>query len=260
MTTLLFVAAIAAIANAVALPPERDTLLVAALEHPLVANATREGRLGWVRPVPWSHQAVLFVALVSTVGVAVTPPCLEDAVAVVALELPVLTAFHLVAVFFVAVVRTVLIPVAVPGHGEASPSGFTLKLSPVRPRIALGGRGCAVALITPILAILLQIAFPLGIDALPVLTTELLVAARCLRTILLVALVTTVIVEVTLPVAWNALSIGTLELVVFAFFLALFVVLICVVPTVRDSVTEPRLSNAEAVATLPLILGALAVR
>merc|ERR1719239_1841907 len=145
MTTLLFVAAIAAIANAVALPPERDTLLVAALEHPLVANATREGRLGWVRPVPWSHQAVLFVALVSAVGVAITPPCLEDAVAVVALELPVLTAFHLVAVFFVAVVRTVLIPITVPCHWEASPSGFTLKLSPVRPCIALGGRGCAVA-------------------------------------------------------------------------------------------------------------------
>merc|ERR1719239_318633 len=150
MTTLLFVAAIAAIANTVALPPERDTLLIAALEHPLVANASRESRLGWVRPVPWSHQAVLFVALVSTVGVAVTPPCLEDAVAVVALELPVLTAFHLVAVFFVAVVRTVLVPITVPGHWEASPSGFTLQLSPIRPRIALGGRGCAVALVTPI--------------------------------------------------------------------------------------------------------------
>jgi hypothetical protein len=139
MTTLLFVAAIAAISHTVALPPERHTLLVAALEHPLVANTSWESRLGWVRPVPWSHQAVAFIALVSTVGVAVTPPCLEDAVAVIALELPVLAALHLVAVLFVAIVWAVLIPVAVPGHRETSPSSFALQLGPVRPCVALGG-------------------------------------------------------------------------------------------------------------------------
>merc|ERR550532_1692140 len=139
MTTLLFVAAIAAISHTVALPPERHTLLVAALEHPLIANTSWESRLGWVCPVPWSHEAVTFVALVSAVGVAVTPPCLEDAVAIVALELPVLAALHLVAVLFIAVVRAVQIPVAVPGHWETGPPSFALQLGPVRPCVALGG-------------------------------------------------------------------------------------------------------------------------
>merc|ERR1719295_1803992 len=232
MTALLFVTAIAAISHTIALPPERHTLLIAALEHPLIANAPRESRLRGVCSVPWSHQAVTFVAFVGAVGVTVTSPCLEDAVTVVTFELPVLTAFHFITIFFVTVVRTVLIPVAVPGHWEASPSCLALQLSPIGPCIALGGRGGAVALVTPVLAILLQIAFPLGIDALTVLASELLVVAGSLGTILLIALVATVVIKVTLPVAWNAFSIGTLELVVFAFLLTLFVVLVRVVPTV----------------------------
>merc|ERR550532_1964081 len=82
--------------------------------------------------------------------------------------------------------------------------------------------------------------------------------SRC-GTVALVALVAAVVVKVALPVARDTLSVGALELTVFAFLLALLVVLIRVVPTVRDSVTEPRLSDAEAVAALPLILGQLSV-
>ena len=114
MTALFFIAAITAISHAVAFPPEGHTLLVAALEHPLVANTSRESRLRRVCPVPWSNQAVAFVTLVGAVGVAVAPPCLEDAMTIVALKLPVLAALHLVAVLFIAVVRTVLITVTNP--------------------------------------------------------------------------------------------------------------------------------------------------
>merc|ERR1719341_2912418 len=131
MTTLLFIAAIAAISYTIALPPERHTLLV------------------------------------------------------VALELPVLAALHLIAVLFVTVVRAVLIAVAVPGHWEASPSSFALQLGPVRPRVALSSRGRTVALVTSVL------------------------------TILLIALVAAVIVKVALPVARDTLSVGALELTVF---------------------------------------------
>ena len=93
---LQLVRPVAAVPHTVTLPPEGDALLVTAFEHPLVTLAPREvGLRQRVCAVLGDHVTILLVAGVGTVRVAVTPPRLEDAVAVVTGELPVLTVPHL---------------------------------------------------------------------------------------------------------------------------------------------------------------------
>jgi len=260
VTAQLFVAAVTTVSDSIALPPERHTLLIAALEHPLVANASWESRLRLVSTVSRNNQAVAFVALVGAIGISVAPPRLKDAVTIVTLELPVLTTFHLLAFVLVTVVRTVLIPVTFPGLRNTGASRNALKLSSIGPSVALNiCRRRAFALVTAVLAVFFQVAFPLRVDALSVVAAELLVTAGCLRAIVLVAPVAAVVVEVALPVARDALPVAALELVVLALLPALLVVLVRVVPTVRDSVTKPGLGDAEAIAALPLVLSTLSV-
>ena len=146
-----------------------------------------------------------------------------------------------------------------PGCREASPARPALELAAALPRVARLRHHRAVRLVTPVLAVLLHVALPLGVDALTVVTPELHVTlARGRGTIRFVAAVSAVVVKVALPVLGHALLVGALELVGPA-LLGLALGLVRVVPAVGHTVTEPALGDTQLVVTLPLLLAAAAL-
>ena len=93
MSTLLLITGVVTVSNSITLPPVGDALLAGALEHPLVAVSGGKVGLGQHRDLDGSLVLtfVMFVAAVKAVVFSITFPVVEDAVTVLALELPIFT-------------------------------------------------------------------------------------------------------------------------------------------------------------------------